>query len=56
MVILNENKSGMVQLLTLIDYSSGLPNIYEAYELNHSYDLPHNYRLTPDTCLSFGCR
>ena len=46
--------SGLVQSLTLIGYSSGLPEISETDELNQSYDLPHKNRLTPDKFLSFG--
>ena len=45
--------SGLGQSLAPIGYSSELPDISEADELNRSYDLPHNYRLTPDTFLSF---
>ena len=37
----------------MIGYSSGLPEIAEAEELNQSYDLPHKNRLTPDKVLSF---
>ena len=40
----------------MISYSSGLPDISEADELNQSYDLPHNYHLNPDEVLSFGGR
>ena len=39
------------QLLTLIGYSSVLPEIFEAEKLNQSYDIPHNDRLTPDKVL-----
>ena len=38
----------------MIGYISGLPEIAEADELNQSYDLPHNDRLTPYKVLSFG--
>ena len=44
----------MGQLLTLTGCSIGLPDIAEAEELNHSHDLPHKYRLTPDKVLSFS--
>ena len=44
----------MGQLLTLIGYSSGLPEMAEADELYRSYDLPQNDRLTPGTVLLFG--
>ena len=44
----------MGKSLTLIGYSSGLPDISEAYKLNQSYDLPHNDRLTPDKVLYYG--
>ena len=44
----------MVQSLTKICYSSGLPDINEAYKLNQGYDLPHNDRPTPDKVLFFG--
>ena len=44
----------MGKLLTLIGYNSGLPDIYEADELNQSYDLPHNDWTTPDKVLYFG--
>ena len=41
-VTLNTNiYSCLGKLLTLIDYSSGLPEIYEAEKLNESYDVPH---------------
>ena len=46
----------MGQSLTLIGYSSELPDMDEAEELYQSYYLPHNYWLTPDTVLSFGGR
>ena len=46
--------SGLGQLITLIGCSSGLSEISEADKLNQSYDLPHNYWLTPDKVLSFG--
>ena len=46
----------MGKYLTLIGYSSGLPDIAEADKLNQSWDLPHNYHLTPDKVLSFGGR
>ena len=46
----------MGQSLTLIGYSIVLPDISESEKLYHSYDLPHNNRLTPDTVLSFGRR
>ena len=55
-VILNTSSSGQGQSLILIGYSSGLPEIAEADELNQSYDLPHNNRLTPDKVLYFGGR
>ena len=41
-------------MLTLIGYSTGLPEIAEADQLNQSYDLPHNDQLTPDKVLSLG--
>ena len=48
--------SGMGQFLTLIGYSSELSEMPEADELYPSYNLPHNYRLTPDTVSEFdGC-
>ena len=53
-VILNMSRSGMVQMLTLIGYSIGLPDIAEADELNHSHSIPHNDRLKPDKVLSFS--
>ena len=46
----------MGQSLTLIVYSSGFTETSEADELNQSYDLPHNDRLTPNKVLSFGGR
>ena len=46
----------MGQSLTLIGYSSGLPEVFEADKLNQSYDLPHKDWLTPDTVLTFGGR
>ena len=46
----------MGQSLTLIGYNSGLPDIYEADKLNHSYDIPHNDWPTPDKVLYFGGR
>ena len=42
--------------MTLICYSSGLPEMAEENELYRSYDLPHNDWLTPDTVLLFGGR
>ena len=48
--------SGLGKSLTLIGYSSGLPEIYEADKLNQSYNLHHNYRPTPDKVPSFGGR
>ena len=53
-LILNTPRSGVGQSLTLIGYSSGLPDIAEAEELNQGHDLPHKYQLTPDKFLSFG--
>ena len=44
----------MVQLLTLIGYSSGLSKIVDKDKLNQSYDLTHNDLLTPDKVLSLG--
>ena len=44
----------MLQSLTLIGYSSGLPDIAEADKLNQIYDLHHNNPLTPDKVLSFS--
>ena len=41
-------------MLTLIGYSSGLPEIDEADKLNQIYDLPRNDWPTPDKVLSFG--
>ena len=55
-IILNTSHSGMGQSLTLIGYSSGLPEIAEEDKLYQSYDLPHNDWLTPDTVLYFGGR
>ena len=46
----------MGQLLSLICYSSVFPEIAEADKLNHSYDLPHNVRMTPDKVLYFDGR
>ena len=46
----------MGKLLTLIGYSSELSDITEADELDPSYDIPQNDRLTPDTVLAFGSR
>ena len=46
--------SGLGQLLTLIGYSSGFPDIAETDELNQIYALPLNNRLTPGKVLSFG--
>ena len=43
----------MGKSITLIDYSSGFPEISEADELNQSYNLPHNDFLTPDKVLFF---
>ena len=48
--------AGLVKLLTLIGHSIGLPEIAEADESNHSRDIPHKYRLTPDKVLSFSDR
>ena len=48
--------SGLGQSLTLISYSSGLPEIAEAAKLGQSYNLPHNDWMTPDKVLYFGCR
>ena len=44
----------MGKSLTLIGYSSGLPDISEEGKLNQSYDLPHNDPLNPDKFLYFG--
>ena len=55
-VILQKNISGLVQSLTLIGYSSELYDMAEADELYRSYNIPHNYGLTPDTVLPFGGR
>ena len=44
---------GLGQLLTLIGYSSELSEMAESDKLNPSYNLPHNYWLTPDTVLVF---
>ena len=44
----------MGQSLTVIGYSSGLPEISEVEKLYQIQDLPHNDQLTPDTVLSFG--
>ena len=44
----------MGQSLTLIGYSSELSDMAEADELYRSYNLPHNYRLIPDTVSAFG--
>ena len=52
--ILNTSYLGLGQSITMIGYSSGLPEIAESDELNQSHDLPHNDRLTPDKVLSFG--
>ena len=46
----------MGQPLTMIGYSSGLPEIAEAEKLNQIYNLPYNDQLTPDKVLSFGGR
>ena len=46
----------MGKSLTLIGYSSELYEMDEADKLYHSYNLPHNDRLTPDTVLEFGIR
>ena len=43
----------MGQSLTLIGYSSELSEMAESDKLHPSYDIPHNYRLTPDTVLEF---
>ena len=43
----------MGQLLTLIGYSSGFPDIDEEDELNKSHDFPHNDRMNLDKVLSF---
>ena len=53
-VILNTNMFRSGKFLTLIGYSSGLPEIAEADKLNQSYDIPHNNQLTPDKVLFFG--
>ena len=55
-VILNKSRRGLGQLLKLIGYSSGFPEIYEADELNKSHNLLHNNRLTPDKVVSIGGR
>ena len=55
-MILNTSRSGLGQLLTLIRYSNGFPEISEADELNQSRNLPHNDRLTPDKGLYFDGR
>ena len=39
----------MGQSLTLIGYSGELSEMAEADELYHSYNIPQNNRLTPDT-------
>ena len=44
----------MGQSLTLIGYSSELPDITEADELYKSYGLPHNNWLAPYTVSAFG--
>ena len=46
----------MGQSLTLIGYSSELPDMAEAEKLYRSYDIPQNDWLTPDTVLLFGGR
>ena len=45
--------SGIGQLLTLIGYSCGFPDIAEADKLNQSYDMPHSGQLAPDKFLCF---
>ena len=45
-VILQTKISGLGQLLTLIGYSSELPEMDEADKLYQSYDLRHNDCLT----------
>ena len=55
-IILNTSCSGLGKLLTLIGYSSGSPEISESDELNKSYDLTHNDRLTPDRVMYSGGR
>ena len=40
----------------MIGYSSWLPDISEADNLNKSYDLPHNDRANPDKFLSLSGR
>ena len=53
-VMPNTNMFRSGKSLTLIGYSSGLPEIAEADILNQSYDLPHKYGLTPDKVLYLG--
>ena len=55
-VILNMNMFRSGKIANTDWYSSGLPEIAEADELNQSYYLPHNDRLTPDKVLYFGGR
>ena len=54
LIIFKRICSGMGQSLTLIGYSSELSEMAEADILYHSYDIPHNNQLTPDTVLVFG--
>ena len=44
----------MRQYLTLIGYSSALPEMAEAEELHPIYDLSHNNQMTSDTVSGFG--